>query len=94
MYAYNKSKNDVKERIKKIYNILNQNGKIILSLRSSEDGFNNNYEKNEKGLVINPFYRDNLSYVFHSQGDVCELMSECGFLIDYMEKFTRNHNMN
>lgn len=93
LYAYNESLDTCAKRIQKIYELLKPNGKIILSLRSTDDTFHTMYEKDKNGLINNTLY-DAPGCVFYSQHGVADLMNQCNFEIDYLEKFSRNHNRN
>lgn len=47
----------------------------------------------ENGIVDNEMY-DVPGYVFYSQSEIVDMMTKCGFMIDYIEKFSRVHTLN
>lgn len=92
LYAYNRSINDCLERIKKIHELLKTNGKVLLSLKSTEDVFNKMFKKDKDGLINNTIY-NTPGNIFLSQKETVQLMNEAGFDIDYLEKFSRSHTL-
>lgn len=91
LYAYNHSIDDCLKRIKKIYELLKTNGKVILSLKSTDDVFNKIFKKDE-GLINNTIY-NTPGNIFLSQKEVVRLIDAGGFDIDYIEKFSRGHTL-
>ena len=93
LYAYNESKDDCSIKLKKIHDVLKTNGKLIINIRNMEDSSRFQGEKGKNGTIINKVYNA-WGYVFFSQSEIVKLMQECGFKIDYMEKYSRCHMLN
>lgn len=92
LYAYNNSLDDCPNKIRKIHTLLKPNGKIIMSLKSKEDSLFKTGNRKENGLMDNAAY-NTPGYVFYSQEEMVEVITECGFAIDYIEKFSRSHTL-
>lgn len=92
LYAYNNKLEDCMDRIKKIVTMLKRGGKVIMSLKSDEDSWKTLGVERIGGIIDNPFYKTP-GYVFYSQSEMIDVISECGLSIDYFEKFSRSYAM-
>lgn len=92
LYAYNKSINVCQERLNKINNLLKPSGKIIFSMKTPDDIFCKTLEKDENGVINNPFY-GSPGTIYFSREEIVNLMNASNFEIEYIERFSRNHTM-
>ncbi len=94
LYAYNDKPEDCTDRLKKIVTMLKGGGKVTMSLKSDEDSWKTSGVKRGggSGVIDNPLY-DAPGYVFYSQDEMVDAISECGLAIDYFEKFSRTYAM-
>ncbi|MGY3189335.1 class I SAM-dependent methyltransferase [Lysinibacillus sp. TE18511] len=92
LYAYNNDPADCPNKICIIRDMLKTNGKIIMSLKSDDDSLLSSGSIRENGLIDNKIY-NTPGYIFYSQSEMIDMITKCGFKIDYIEKFSRVHKI-
>lgn len=92
LYAYNYSVQTVLDRLEHINSFLNEEGRILISLKTNDDSFKELGVLNEHGTVDNPIYNVP-GYVFFTRSEMIDMLNSTGYVLDYFEVFSRYHNL-
>ncbi len=90
-YAYNQTQEDCITKMKKIHQLLSNNGKLFISFRTRNNSI---FQKDAKEISKNVYNNEKYNiqgYVFFDFTEIIDVVSSCGFKVDWMALEENNY---